>query len=190
MSTNVEKSSEDITLFREYPKSLSKRNTSKSKAYEYHQDDPNNSALYADPKEIGTWKPDPNDPYNVWKTRLISSIWLTLSILLLWITDIVINIVYLHETVHLPSLITGCVFSAIFIAVFVYLNIWIPCVKKKKVDYHNWKESAPKMIPIATLCGLLSTVCFISAFWPIYGWFCMPLFFVWTMGALTVLAWF
>lgn len=162
----------------------------KSTSIDPNNDD-DNSAMYPDPKLIGTWNAsDLGDQYPIWKRRLVSSIWLTLSIILIWITDIVIHIVYLHESINLPFLITGSIFTLLFISIFFYLNFYIPYKTKKRIDFKHWQRSAPRLIPIATMCCILSTIFFMAALWPIYGWFCMPLFFVWSMGTLTVLAWF
>lgn len=153
--------------------------------------DEDNSALHPDPDSIGTWKAsDLDDHYPIWKRRLVSAIWLTISIFLVWMTDVLINIIYLHKSINLPCLIVGGLFAILFIYIFFYLNFYIPYKTKERVDYINWKKSAPRLIPIATMCGLLSTIFFMAALWPIYGWFCIPFFFVWSMGALTVIAWF
>lgn len=103
-----------------------------------------------------------------------------------------IDIIHSHWIMYMCRVcfILGTVSSCGFFGIFLYLNFYTYYIQKRVVDFKKWRLTAPKAIPIATLLGFVSTIFFMVAFWPLYGWFCLPLFFVWTMGVLTILSFF
>eukprot|EP00899_Mesostigma_viride_P020695 jgi/Mesvir1/28627/Mv24188-RA.1 len=60
----------------------------------------------------------------------------------------------------------GSVCVVLNLAIFLYLVLWLPRTKREQRD---WTVAAPRAIPSATAAGLLATVFFLVALWPIYG---------------------
>ena len=52
------------------------------------------------------------------------------------------------------------------VTVLLYLTVWLPVVMKNTIP---WDIYCPRMIPAATLFGVMSIVFFMVAFWPLWG---------------------
>lgn len=64
------------------------------------------------------------------------------------------------------SLNIGILSLVASITIILYLTIWLPLVMKIDIP---WDVYCPRMIPTATLLGVLSIVFFMIAFWPLWG---------------------
>lgn len=57
-----------------------------------------------------------------------------------------------------------CLFSNI--GIFLYLTVYLPYILKVTAP---WDIYCPNMIPISTMLGVAFTLCFMLAFWPVWG---------------------
>ena len=94
--------------------------------------------------------------------------YMALSLLTAWYTDILQ--ITIHETFRLHTFWLGLSIMSFLglILVFLYLNYFLPWIMKLEIKYEQWRIYAPRAIPLAALCGTISSVSFIFAYWPVY----------------------
>jgi len=55
-----------------------------------------------------------------------------------------------------------------FLTVFLYVLLYLPYVKKRKIDLNKWQEQIPKSIQLATLFGVIAFFAMCVMMWPAY----------------------
>lgn len=75
----------------------------------------------------------------------------------------------------------GLVCAGINVCITAYLAIYLPYVKRIHLE---WSVYCPRMIPTATVVGVIATFAFILAFWPVWGLFTPGLLALFFIGSL------
>jgi uncharacterized membrane protein YGL010W len=71
--------------------------------------------------------------------------------------------------------------TGINVCITAYLAIYLPYIKKMRLE---WSVYCPRMIPAATVVGVLATICYICALWPVWGLLTPGLLALLFIGAL------
>jgi len=77
---------------------------------------------------------------------------------------------------------------ACFLACILYITIYLPKVKKVKVDYVDWQHTIKKPIQLTTVCIIISYISASIAFWPAYGFFSFILILICCLGGVSIIA--
>jgi hypothetical protein len=97
--------------------------------------------------------------------KLHALFWVVLSIFVAYKTEVVKVVLYSNKINRIALNLAVLAFSANF-AIMMYLMIWIPVVKKSRIPI---EISCPRLIPTATILGVLALLFYMIAFWPIWG---------------------
>ena len=95
--------------------------------------------------------------------------WVCLAVAIIYYGDgkeTLVQIALTDERVNRISLNVAIMCLAANIGIIIYAVLWLPLVLKVNVDINIY---SPKIIPTATILGLLCVVLLMVAFWPIYG---------------------
>mmetsp|Transcript_23992 Transcript_23992/g.35212 ORF Transcript_23992/g.35212 Transcript_23992/m.35212 type:complete len:156 (+) Transcript_23992:50-517(+) len=103
-------------------------------------------------------------------TKIHALFWVAAAVAVIIYTDF-INVLLHSERVNRFSLNIAIALFFANVGIVIYLTLWLPLVQKVTV---SWDIYCPRMIPTATLLGVLCIIFSISAFWPIWG-FLSPL---------------
>ena len=77
---------------------------------------------------------------------------------------------------------------AIFVGCIIYITIYLPKVKKVKVDFKDWQHNIKKPIQITTVSIIISYVCSSIAYWPVYGFVSFILVLICCLGGVSIIA--
>ena len=97
--------------------------------------------------------------------KLHALFWVCLSIYVIYYTGL-FEVALRGDRVDRFCLNLAIVSTMITTTIIMYLTFWLPIVLKVTIP---WDVYCPRMIPAATLFGLLSFVLYMFAFWPRYG---------------------
>lgn len=71
--------------------------------------------------------------------------------------------------------------TGINLCITFYLAVYLPYIKRMHLE---WNVYCPRMIPTATVTGVVASFCFICAFWPVWGLFTPGILALFFIGAL------
>jgi hypothetical protein len=119
---------------------------------------------------------------------IVSILWICVALFLVLRLDLVTIIMQGDDRVDFRCLIVGQLFLWIFLAIFLYLTLYVRYVKGVPINYQRWRINYPRMIPFATVAGLSSIPFHCCGVWRIYGLYTVPIFGVISLGLLHLLA--
>lgn len=111
--------------------------------------------------------------------------WLLISGLTLFYTDIV-NALKVDSRVDSTACIFGFISIGTTFSIFLYLIVW--CSWIKGIDSDDWETHAPYSIPVATFSGVVSSICWLFAFYGVYGLKTPFILFILFMGFVTLVS--
>ncbi|TMW64367.1 hypothetical protein Poli38472_012989 [Pythium oligandrum] len=124
------------------------------------------------------------------KTRsLQAAAWSTKMHALLWIlaaASVAYAIDFFHVIFNDPRIKTGffqvgLVCFGVNLCITCYLAIYLPYIKRITLE---WSVYCPRMIPTATIVGVVASFCFVCAFWPVWGLLTPGLLLLFFIGSL------
>ncbi|KAF4046234.1 hypothetical protein GN244_ATG01338 [Phytophthora infestans] len=101
----------------------------------------------------------------LWSTRLHAFLWIAAAGLLIYGTDF-FRVIFTDPRVKRGFFQVALVCTGVNTCITVYLAVYLPYIKRIKLE---WSVYCPRMIPTATIVGVVATFCYICAFWPIWG---------------------
>ncbi|TNV75939.1 hypothetical protein FGO68_gene13910 [Halteria grandinella] len=69
------------------------------------------------------------------------------------------------------------------ISVMLYMTVYLPLVRGVPGESLDLEKECPQLIPVITICGIVSFFCMIFALWPIWGFLTPIIMFILFMGA-------
>ncbi|RKP12690.1 hypothetical protein BJ684DRAFT_11133, partial [Piptocephalis cylindrospora] len=81
--------------------------------------------------------------------------------------------------------IFGVLIALVPVAIFLRLQ-YRQRVLGHRINYSRWEQELPKEITTATLTGIVSGLCFVMAFWPMWGFLTPLILFAIFIGFLSV----
>ena len=125
----------------------------------------------------------------VTRNKIIISIenllWLSASGLTLYYTDI-INALKVDSRINNTAFTWSIVSTCIPLLIFSYLIVW--CSWIKGIHSDSWEVYSPYSIPVATLSGVVSSICWIVTLYGVYGYKTPLILFILFMGFVTLIA--
>ncbi|KAG9404569.1 hypothetical protein AC1031_004772 [Aphanomyces cochlioides] len=113
-------------------------------------------------------------------TKIHAFLWIVGAASLAYFLD-VFRVAFRDARVHRIYFNIGLVCFGINCCITMYLAVWLPYVKKIDLE---WSVYCPRMIPTATVVGLLCALMFTIGLWPVWGFFTPGILFVLFLGAL------
>ncbi|ETI33443.1 hypothetical protein F443_19878 [Phytophthora nicotianae P1569] len=101
----------------------------------------------------------------LWSTRLHAFLWVAAAGLVAYGTDF-FRVIITDPRVKRGFFQVALVCTGINICITAYLAVYLPYIKRIKLE---WSVYCPRMIPTATIVGVVAAFCYICAFWPIWG---------------------
>lgn len=80
----------------------------------------------------------------------------------------ILDIVLHSPRIHRDYLWASVSIFTVNTGIFIYLSFWLKYIVK---SHNEWNQDAPWAIPTATLLGILQTILFFVALWPVYKYF-------------------
>lgn len=71
--------------------------------------------------------------------------------------------------------------AGVNLCITAYLAVYLPYIRRIHLE---WSVYCPRMIPTATIVGVLAALAFVAAFWPVWGLFTPGLLGLFFIGAL------
>lgn len=68
----------------------------------------------------------------------------------------------------------------------MYIQYYLPLIRKRRIDLKNWNVESPGLIQVATLAGVSAFVSFCVFFWEFYHLASPLVVFIIMMGSLSV----
>jgi len=59
-------------------------------------------------------------------------------------------------------------FSVFFLVCF-FFQVYLPYIAKRDIPSDLWEVEYPLLYPVATVCIIISLLCFLLAFWDVWG---------------------
>ncbi|KAF1778783.1 hypothetical protein GQ600_10430 [Phytophthora cactorum] len=116
----------------------------------------------------------------LWSTRLHAFLWVAAAGLVAYGTDF-FRVIFTDPRVKRGFFQVALVCTGINICITAYLAVYLPYIKRIKLE---WSVYCPRMIPTATIVGVVAAFCYICAFWPIWGLLTPGLLGLLSIGAL------
>ncbi|KAH9104546.1 hypothetical protein LEN26_015008 [Aphanomyces euteiches] len=113
-------------------------------------------------------------------TKIHAVLWIVGAASLAYFLD-VFRVAFRDARVHRIYFNIGLVCFGINCCITMYLAVWLPYVKKINLE---WSVYCPRMIPTATVVGLLCALMLTIGLWPVWGFFTPGILFVLFLGAL------
>ncbi|ORX78922.1 hypothetical protein BCR32DRAFT_294743 [Anaeromyces robustus] len=116
-------------------------------------------------------------------------VWITLTIVLLFFTDfgkLLIN--DKDNKLNKPFKYIAYISFSVFLCCIFYITIYLPKIKKVKVDYNDWQHNIKTPIQITTVSIILSYISSSIAFWPVYGFFSFIIILICCLGGVSIVA--
>ncbi|KAG1691322.1 hypothetical protein DVH05_026986 [Phytophthora capsici] len=101
----------------------------------------------------------------LWSTRLHAFLWVAAAGLVAYGTDF-IRVIFTDPRVKRGFFQVALVCTGINICITAYLAVYLPYIKRIQLE---WSVYCPRMIPTATIVGVVAAFCYICAFWPVWG---------------------
>ena len=99
--------------------------------------------------------------------KIHAFLWIVADILLLYLTDFW-NVCVGDDRVNRTAFNLGVVCLGVFSCLICYAAIWMPYVKHVNMDVQLY---APRLIPTASIFGVLASISFLVGLWPVFGIF-------------------
>ena len=99
--------------------------------------------------------------------KLHALIWIATDVVLLYATDFFSKCFH-DDRVNRAAFNLGIISLVVFTVLILYASIWLPYVKKVTIDVQIY---APRLIPVATVFGVIASLGFIIGLWPVFGFF-------------------
>ncbi|OQS04007.1 transmembrane protein [Thraustotheca clavata] len=125
-------------------------------------------------------QPKPPSKAEYVSTKLHAALWIGSAVALAYCLD-VLNVAFHDPRVHRLYFNIGLVCFGMNCCITLYLAVWLPYVKKIDLE---WSVYCPRMIPTATIIGILCALGFILGLWPVWGFFTPGILFVLFLGSL------
>ncbi|KAF4319271.1 hypothetical protein JM18_007463 [Phytophthora kernoviae] len=116
----------------------------------------------------------------LWSTRLHAFLWVSAAGLVAYGTDF-FRVIFTDPRVQHGFFQVALICTGINICITTYLAIYLPYIKRIQLE---WSVYCPRMIPAATIVGVLAAFCYICALWPIWGLLTPGLLALFFIGAL------
>ncbi|RHZ28288.1 hypothetical protein DYB31_011591 [Aphanomyces astaci] len=113
-------------------------------------------------------------------TKIHALMWIVGAGFLLYYLD-VLRVAFRDARVHRVYFNIGLVCFGINACITLYLSIWLPYVKKIDLE---WSVYCPRMVPTATVVGIVCALMFTVGLWPVWGFFTPGILFVLFLGTL------
>ncbi|EQC24948.1 hypothetical protein SDRG_17166 [Saprolegnia diclina VS20] len=113
-------------------------------------------------------------------TKLHALLWVAGACLLAYYLDVV-RVALRDPRVHRLYFNIGVASAGVNGCITAYLALWLPYVRKVDLE---WSVYCPRMIPTATVVGLVGALGFILGLWPVWGFFTPGILFVLFLGML------
>ncbi|POM67321.1 Transmembrane protein [Phytophthora palmivora] len=101
----------------------------------------------------------------LWSTRLHAFLWVAAAGLVAYGTDF-LRVIFTDPRVKRGFFQVALISTGINICITAYLAIYLPYIKRIQLE---WSVYCPRMIPTATIVGVVAAFCYICAFWPVWG---------------------
>ncbi|CEG45532.1 uncharacterized protein PHALS_01822 [Plasmopara halstedii] len=116
----------------------------------------------------------------LWSTRLHALLWVAAAGLVAYGTDF-FSVIFTDPRVIREFFQVALICTGINICITVYLALYLPYIKRIELE---WSVYCPRVIPSATIVGVIATFCYLCAFWPIWGLLTPGLLALLSIGAL------
>jgi len=118
-------------------------------------------------------------------------LWIVLSVILVFFTDFGKLLISDKENKLMkPALYIAYTSFAVFLCCIGYITIYLPKIKKVKVDYNDWQHTIKRPIQITTVSSIISYFSASIAFWPVYGFVSFIIILICCLGGISLLALF
>ncbi|TDH67739.1 hypothetical protein CCR75_008205 [Bremia lactucae] len=101
----------------------------------------------------------------LWSTRLPAFLWVVTAGLGAYGADF-FGIIFTDPRIDRIFFQVALVCTGINICITVYLAVYLPYIKRIELD---WSVYCPRMIPTATIAGVIAAFCYLKAFWTVWG---------------------
>lgn len=101
----------------------------------------------------------------LWSTKLHAFLWVATAGLVAYGTDF-FHVIFTDARINREFFQVALICTGINICITVYLALYLPYIKRIDLE---WSVYCPRMIPSATIVGVLATFCYLCAFWPVWG---------------------
>ncbi|ORX50408.1 hypothetical protein BCR36DRAFT_412431 [Piromyces finnis] len=116
-------------------------------------------------------------------------LWISLSVYLVFFTDFGKLLINDKENKLIkPFLYIAYCSFALFVGCILNLTVYLPKVKKVKVDFKDWQHNIKKPIQLTTVSIIVSYICSSIAFWPVYGFVSFILILICCLGGVSLVA--
>ena len=99
--------------------------------------------------------------------KLHALVWIATDAVLLYATDFFYKCFH-DDRVNRAAFNLGVVSLVVFSVLILYASLWLPYVKKVTIDVQIY---APRLIPVATVFGVIASFAFMIGLWPVFGFF-------------------
>mmetsp|Transcript_36008 Transcript_36008/g.101967 ORF Transcript_36008/g.101967 Transcript_36008/m.101967 type:complete len:192 (-) Transcript_36008:90-665(-) len=90
-----------------------------------------------------------------------------------------IHVVIHDSRIKRPWLYFGLAMMSINLGIFLYLSVWLNCIRGVTEE---WEDAAPLAVPVGTCAAVASGFSFIVALWPVWTYLTPAMLFVLLMG--------
>ncbi|KAH7479885.1 hypothetical protein PRIC1_008563 [Phytophthora ramorum] len=116
----------------------------------------------------------------LWSTRLHAFLWVAAAGLVAYGTDF-FRVIFTDSRVKRGFFQVALVCTGINVCITTYLAVYLPYIKRVQLE---WSVYCPRMIPVATVVGVVAAFCYTCALWPVWGLLTPGLLALLSIGAL------
>lgn len=116
--------------------------------------------------------------------------WIVLGLVVGWMSGIVPVLTEDDERVRWVFVRGGVAFFGMFLGMFLYVNMYIRWKEGVRPHYRRWRVYFPRIVPVATVSGVLGVICFSIGLWNVYGMYTVLVVGMLGMGMFHLLSLF